>query len=145
MSTRPPAKAGAWLHNAGVQLGILLIVAHGSPGQIELGQTLTSNNVAPLGGWLQSFFESDATGIRVLGCECAADSSQIISGLWRGQDHPRGDASMSHRGYELLLSLAQASRQKVEGALNRQEIEPMRLQGPCRRVLPTGQSVIFHT
>jgi hypothetical protein len=55
-----------------------------------------------------------------MGCESAADSVQII-GKYQ-QANPLNDPSLSHRGYELLLALAQASTQIVEGALYGQSI-----------------------
>ena len=137
------AKGGAWLSQARQTLTRLVIVGHGSPGQFFLGENITSGNIAPLGGWLSSFFESDSTGIQILGCQAAADSSQRIGGYEYGQAHPLSEQSLSHQGYELLRELARASNQTVEGALYGQSIVGVRLKNMCRRVYPDGTDEIF--
>lgn len=136
-------KAGAWLGKAGKTLTSLIIVGHGGPGQFFLGEKITSENIAPLGGWLYSFFEPDSSGIKILGCSSAADSSEVIGDYEYGQANPLNDSSLSHRGYELLRELAKASNQTVEGALYGQAIAGLRLRNMCRRVYPNGQSKIF--
>lgn len=137
-------KAGTWLGKAGKMLTRLIIIGHGGPGRFFLGEEITSDNIAPLGGWLSSFFESDSLGIQILGCNVAADSVQIVGQYERGQAHPlNDDPSLSHRGYELLRKLAKASSQTVEGALDGQTVVGLRLRGMCRRVYPNGVSKIF--
>lgn len=138
------AKAGAWLGEAGQTLTRLVIVGHGSPGEFFLGEGITSENIAPLGGWLSSFFESDSVGIQILGCQAAADSSEVIGGLEYGHANPLDDTSISHRGYELLRVLAKASNQTVEGALYGQSVIGVRLRNMCRRVYPDGTNVVFN-
>lgn len=137
-------KAGTWLGKAGKMLTRLIIIGHGGPGRFFLGEEITSDNIAPLGGWLSSFFESDSLGIQILGCNVAADSVQIVGQYEHGQAHPlNDDPSLSHRGYELLRELAKASSQTVEGALDGQTVVGLRLRGMCRRVYPNGVSKIF--
>jgi hypothetical protein len=136
-------KAGTWLGNAGKTLTRLVIIGHGGPGQFFLGEEITSENIAPLGGWLYSFFESDSSGIQILGCNSAADSTQVIGKYEYGQAHPLNDPSISHRGYALLRELAKASSQSVEGALHGQAIAGLRLRSMCRRVYPDGKSQLF--
>jgi hypothetical protein len=137
-------KAGTWLGKAGKKLTQLIIIGHGGPGEFFLGERITSGNVAALGGWLESFFESDATGVQILGCSSAADSMYQIGAYEYGQDLPLNDPSASHRGYDLLRKLAWAAGQRVEGAMNGQLIAPMRLQGRCRRVYPSGFQEFFN-
>ena len=136
-------KAGSWLGNAKKKITRLMIVAHGSPGTFFLGQDITSENIAPLGGWLYSFFEQNAAGIQILGCNSAADSTQVIGQYEYGQAHPLNEVSLSHRGYELLRALAGAARQKVEGALHGQSKVGLTLRMTCRRVYPNGAQQLF--
>ena len=145
--TRPMDAAGraaTWLHEHDKRLTQLNIVAHGGPGSFTLGVDITKDNVAPLGGWLASFFDGGiGTGIQILGCQCAADSVQTINGANIGQVHP-ADRGLSRRGYLLLLELANASRQKVEAGLNEQSIDPLGLKSMCRRVFPGGNQSFFN-
>ncbi|ACK51705.1 hypothetical protein Msil_2786 [Methylocella silvestris BL2] len=137
-------KAGTWLGRAGKRLTRLVIAAHGGPGSFVLGENVTSKNVAPLGGWLYSFFESDAAGIDILGCTSASDEKpQRIGQYEYGQANPLGDVSLSHQGYNLLRSLAVASRQTVRGALNGQLMAGLRLRSTCRKVDPNGANTIY--
>ncbi len=136
-------KAGSWLGKAGKTLTRLIMIGHGAPGQFFLGEQITSENIAPLGGWLYSFFEDNAAGIQILGCSAAANSMQTIGAYEYGQANPLNDVSLSHRGYLLLRRLARASRQTVEGALYGQAIAGLRLRGMCRRVDPNGKNQIF--
>jgi hypothetical protein len=139
-------QAGAWLGSAGKQnITGLYLVGHGGPGSVTLGQNLTSANIAPLGGWLYSFLDPSAV-VQILGCECAADSTQNISGFTMGQQNPPNAGSNDdglHNGYNLLFALAKASQRKVEGALNGQSITPLGLKMGCRRVYPTGADEHF--
>ena len=77
-------------------------------------------NIAPLNGWLSSFFEKDSV-IQILSCNAAADSTQRVGKYNFGQANDPNARGISHRGYELLLKLARASGQRVEGALHGQE------------------------
>jgi hypothetical protein len=130
-------QAGTWLGKNKVKLRRLFIVGHGGPGSIRLGVSVTSENVAPLGGWLSSFFTSSRdTQVILLGCNCAADSIQKISGLYRGQHHDIGDTSLSHRGYNLLQRLSNASVCTVEGPLEAQTFIGLSLKMSCLRVFP---------
>ncbi|NJD08381.1 MAG: hypothetical protein FIA97_18075 [Methylococcaceae bacterium] len=135
--------AGTWLGKNGKTLTRLVIVGHGSPGRFFLGEEITSDNIAALGGWLYSFFESDSAGIQILGCNSAADSTTVIGKYEYGQANPLSDTSLSHKGHELLQALAKASEQKVEGALHGQAVAGLRLRGMCRRVYPDGRFKIF--
>jgi len=133
--------AGSWLGNAGKQnITGLYLVGHGGPGSLSLGQNLTSANIAPLAGWLSSFLDPAAV-IQILGCACAADSVQNISGYAMGQQNPPNNGSNDdgqHNGYNLLFQLAKASQRKVEAPLNGQSMVPLGLKMGCRRVYPNG-------
>ena len=93
-------KAGDWLGKHQKSLTRLIIVAHGKPGEFFLGERVTSDNVAPLGGWSVPFFESDAAGvgITILGCNAAADDVQKVGKYERGQVN-KGDPYGLYRGY----------------------------------------------
>jgi|SRR5712671_913449 len=136
-------KAGSWLGRTGNTLTGLVIVAHGSPGRFVLGKEVTADNAGALGGWLQSFFEDPSNGIKVFGCNSAADSTTKINGSTYGQANRLEWKGVSHQGYELLLSLAKASGQVVEGALHAQAIADMKLINTCRRVFPDGRLQTF--
>jgi hypothetical protein len=137
------ARAGKWLGDHGRRITRLVIYAHGAPGQFLLGQQITSENVAALGGWLSSFFEKDSV-IQILSCNAAADSTQTIGKYKFGQaNDPKWGGSISHRGYELLLELARASGQRVEGPLHGQAIDFLSLAMTCRRVFPDGRYELF--
>lgn len=135
-------RAGSWLGQSRKRLTKLCIVGHGGPGRVFVGQWLTSADVAPLGGWLSSFFDADSEGIKILGCTSAADAVQYIGGYEVGQDQTPFPG-LARPGYELLLALAAASGQIVEGALNGQLIKGLRLRSRCRRVWPNGATTTF--
>jgi hypothetical protein len=135
-------KAGSWLGKNDRRISRLLIFAHGSPGSFLLGKEITSENIAPLGGWLSSFFEKDSV-IQILSCNAAADSTQRVGKYNFGQANDPNARGISHRGYELLLKLARASGQRVEGALHGQEKVKLSLTMTCRRVYPNGKNELF--
>jgi hypothetical protein len=108
--------AATWLSRVGKKMTLLTIIAHGVPGGSTLGEFVTSQNVAPLGGWISDHFANNAKGIRILGCNAAADSTQSIGSCAIGQASPLS-SSPSHQGYDLLRVLAGAARQKVEAPL----------------------------
>lgn len=135
--------AGTWLARADKKITNLYIVAHGAPGEFTLGVNVTADNVAPLGGWLRSFFEPDGR-IRILGCECGADDRTTIGGYVYGQRNPINAKGISHRGYLLMKELAVASQQTVEAPLNGQLIVPLGLKMTSRRVLRNGAESIFN-
>jgi hypothetical protein len=139
-------KAGAWLGKNWRKLNYLTIIAHGSPGQFTLGENVTSANIAPLGGWLYSFFEPHAGNdpcIQIIGCNAAADSTAKIGRYTFGQANDLKYQGVSHVGYNLLLELAKASSQKVEGPLHALSQETFRLLMTCRRVFPNGSTELF--
>jgi hypothetical protein len=135
-------RAGSWLGEHRKRLTKLCIVGHGGPGKVHVGRWLTSDDIAPLGGWLYSFFDEDSEGIKILGCTSAADDVQYIAGYEVGQDHTKF-TGLSRPGYDLLAALSKASEQIVEGALNGQLIKGLRLRSRCRRVWPNGATATF--
>ncbi len=132
--------AGTWLDKNGIQriFGIF-IVGHGGPGVVHVGKDLRAANIAPLGGWLQSFM-MPAARVRILGCASAADGMQDIGRFTYGQ---MNDDPNRRPGYDLLYSLARASDRIVEGALNGQSNNPLGLKMGCRRVDPNGRDERF--
>jgi hypothetical protein len=124
---------------------LLTIIAHGVPGGFALGESVTSRNVAPLGGWISDHFEQSAWGSRILGCNAAADSTQRIGRCSIGQASPLTDYALSHQGYDLLRTLACAARQKVEAPLQALPVKYIKLglAMTCRRVYPNGSQELF--
>lgn len=142
--TRPydmAGAAGSWLaRNKVSNITGLYLVGHGGPGSVRIGEQLTARNITPVAGWLQSFLDPSCV-VRILGCQAAADRADKVGIYWMGQMLPE---TQYRPGYDLLLTLARASKRPVEGALNGQSMWPLGLKTGCRRVFPNGKQEHFY-
>lgn len=138
-------KAASWLYKNNRTITRLVVIAHGKPGQFFLGREIKGENVGQLVGWLADFFKVPMgfAGIQIVGCNAAADSIEKVGQYYFGQIHPADDPSMSHRGFELLKTMARAANVMVEGPLHALSQETFELKMTCRRVAPAGWQTTF--
>lgn len=136
-------RACKYLYEHDKRMTRLVLVAHGVPGSFKLGQDIDAGNADKLVSWLADLFDDDATGVEVVSCEALSDGVSIIGGRRYGYANDPRYSTAPLSGYNLGVALAKASNQVVTGALYRLSTEvKVALQGPCRRVKPSGEASV---
>ncbi len=107
----------------------LMINCHGLPGEICLGESITTGNAAQFGRGLRAFMTRRGDGILVGCCYAAAGEEVPLTkqGCIREQ-------SFAGNGLSVLMEIARSSGVKVMGALDQQIT--WQLNGPVLTVNP---------
>jgi hypothetical protein len=129
----------------------LLIVAHGSPGFLQLGSGLTAGNADVFVGLRPLLRHAFPSHCSLFGCNVGADeiasnpiTEQQEGNWWSGWGNVGSRLSYTGtRGYVLLHRLAMAVQLPVHAGTNEQNtlraIANFRFEGPVLRVQPSGE------